>query len=179
MLTVICSYVVASRLKKESIYTLKLARRGEAVSRFGNVQSLASVTVREVMTTEFKAFLVSDTVSDLETYIRDGKTINFPVLDGEGRFYGLLSTEMFRRAFFSDKKNSEIHLSEITITDIAVLFPGSSLLEAVEAFAFRDVEAIPVVGQENTRELVGMLYRHDVENEYKRQNLIHTGEARS
>jgi len=173
MMAVICAFAISSLLEKESIYTLKLARRGEAISRFGNVHSLASVSVKEVMTTDFKAFNLSNTVADLVDYIRDGKIINFPVLDENGDFYGFISTQKFRQVFFSQKPNREILLKEIAITDIAVLFPESSLLDAVERFSFRDVSAIPVVDVNNKKKLVGMIYRKDIDREYKKQNLIH------
>lgn len=176
MLAVISAFVIATLLEKESIYTLKLSRRGESISRFGSVQSLASVHVKEVMRTDFRAFKISDNVSDLVTYIKDGKSINFPLLDDDGQFYGFLSTEMFRRAFFSDKHNDEILLKEIAIPDITVLFPESSLLEAVEGFAFRDVAAIPVVDAQDRKKLIGMIYRRDIDNEYKRQTLLHASE---
>ena len=116
---------------------------------------------------------LSNTVDDLVDYIRDGKIINFPVLDENGDFYGFLSTQMFRRAFFSHKPDREILLKEIAITDIAVLFPESSLLDAVERFSFRDVAAIPVVEVKNRKKLVGMIYRKDIDREYQKQNLIH------
>lgn len=172
MLAVTCSYAMAGLLEKESIYTMRLARRGEAVSRFGNVQALASVRVSEIMQTSYRVFRTSDTLADLVSYIRDGKTINFPVVDESDSLYGLLSTEMFRKAFFSQKPNDQISLASITIRDVARLYPQSSLLEAVEAFAFRDVEAIPVVAGAGSRELKGMVYRRDIEQEYKRQNLL-------
>jgi len=176
MLAVITAFVIATLLEKESIYTLKLARRGESVSRFGSVQSLAAVNVREVMRTEFKTFTVSQNVDDLVDYISDGKSINFPLLNNDGTLFGFISTEMFRRAFFSDKPNHEIALEDIAIQDITVLVPDASLLEAVEGFAFRDVEAIPVVNVENRKRLVGMVYRRDVDQEYKRQTLLHATE---
>jgi len=172
MLSVINAYAISSMLEKESIYTLKLSRRGETISRFGNVHSLASVSVKEVMTTNFKAFNLSHTVADLVAYIRDGKVINFPVLDENGDFHGFLSTQMFRRAFFSQKPKREILLKEIATTDITVLFPESSLLDAVEGFSFRDVAAIPVVEVKNRKKLVGMIYRKDIDREYQKQNLI-------
>ncbi len=173
MMAVICAFAISSLLEKESIYTLKLARRGEPISRFGNVHSLASVSVKDVMTTDFKAFNISDTVADLVDYIRDGKIINFPVLDENGDFYGFISAQKFRQVFFSQKPNREILLKEIAITDIAVLFPESSLLDAVERFSFRDVSAIPVVDVNNKKKLLGMIYRKDIDREYKKQNLIH------
>jgi CIC family chloride channel protein len=176
MLAVISAFVIATLLEKESIYTLKLSARGESVSRFGSVQSLASVHVKEVMRTDFKTFTVSQNVNDLVAYIKDGKSINFPLLDSDGAFYGFISTEMFRRAFFSKKQNMDICLKEIAILDITVLFPESSLLEAVEAFAFRDVSAIPVVDVEDRKRLVGMIYRRDIDQEYKRQTLLHASE---
>ena len=134
---------------------------------------MGNVSVKEVMTTNFKAFNLSHTVADLVAYIKDGKVINFPVLDENGDFHGFLSTQMFRRAFFSHKPKREILLKEIAITDITVLFPESSLLDAVEGFSFRDVAAIPIVELKNRKKLVGMIYRKDIDREYQKQNLIH------
>jgi CIC family chloride channel protein len=176
MLAVITAFVVATLLQKESIYTMKLSRRGESLSGFGSVQSLAAVNVKEVMKTEFKAFTVSQTVEDLVAYIRDGKSINFPLLDIDGSFYGFISTEMFRKFFFSGKHNRDIALKEIAITDITTLVPDASLLEAVQAFAFRDIEAIPVLDVDNRKRLVGMVYRRDIDQEYKRQTILHASE---
>lgn len=176
MLAVISAFVIATLLEKESIYTMKLSARGESISRFGSVQSLASVDVREVMRTDFKTFTVSQTLDDLVAYIKDGRAINYPLLEPDGKFHGFISTEMFRRAFFSRKQNRDISLREIAIRDITVLFPESSLLEAVEAFAFRDVSAIPVVDVEDRKRLIGIVYRRDIDQEYKRQTLLHASE---
>jgi len=172
MLAVINAFAISSLLEKESIYTLKLSRRGEKLSRPDNVNSLASVRVREVMTTDFRGFDFSKNLDDLVAYIRDGKLINLPVLDEKGEFYGFISTQKFRKAFFSDRPNKEVLLRDISITDAAVLVPESSLLDAVEEFSISDVAAIPVVETKNSRKLVGMLYRKDIDREYQKQKLI-------
>ncbi|MBT3191296.1 MAG: CBS domain-containing protein [Verrucomicrobia bacterium] len=134
------------------------------------------MNVREVMRTEFKTFAVSQNVDDLVTYISDGKSINFPLLNNDGTLFGFISTEMFRKAFFSDKQNCDISLRDIAIQDITRLVPDASLLEAVEGFAFRDVEAIPVVDVENRKRIIGMVYRRDIDQEYKRQTLLQASE---
>ncbi|MFN2194522.1 MAG: chloride channel protein, partial [Anaerolineales bacterium] len=98
MAAVIVSLVVAERLYPESIYTVKLARRGIRLERGRDVDVMEAVRVDEVMVTHPETVPASLPVSLLAgEFLRTGRH-GFPVTNPDGTLFGVVSLEDYRRA---------------------------------------------------------------------------------
>jgi CIC family chloride channel protein len=82
LLSVVASTLLAHRLIRESIYTLKLTRRGVSIQSLGEAAFLSNVTVGEVMTRRFPAILNTKSVPELVEKLNKTGHHGLPVING-------------------------------------------------------------------------------------------------
>ena len=167
MATVVTSLVIAERLMKDSIYTLKLSRRGIRIQRGRDVDVMESVLVEEVMVKE--PIIVSDDLPITilaEKFIETGRH-GFPVLDKHGQLFGVVSLEDYRNAVESRKETGDLTVGEIATRDIITVHTDETVGAALRRMAPRDISRLPVVSRENSRQLLGMVRRNDIVRAYE------------
>ncbi|HKJ39296.1 MAG TPA: chloride channel protein, partial [Anaerolineales bacterium] len=168
MATVVTSLVVAERLMKDSIYTLKLSRRGIRIQRGRDVDVMESVRVDEVMVKE--PIIVSDNMPITvlaENFIETGRH-GFPVLDKHGQLLGVVSLEDYRNAVSEGTEGTgDLTVGEIATRDIITVYPDETVGSALRKMAPRDISRLPVISRENPRDLLGMIRRNDIVRAYE------------
>jgi len=87
------AYVVRVRLTPESIYTLKLARRGHGIPQ--GLQAAMSVTLdaRKVMNRDFQ-IIELDRLREWESHHRPGEDTRYTVVVRDGEIYGLAREDL-------------------------------------------------------------------------------------
>jgi len=168
MAAVVTSFVVSERLMKDSIYTLKLSRRGIRLQRGHDVDVMESVLVEEVMVKE-PVIVSSDlSVTKLaENFIETGRH-GFPVLDEQGQLSGVVSLEDYRRAISNGHEQTDgLTVGEIATRAIVTVFPDETVGVALHRMSPRDISRLPVVSRENPRQLLGMVRRNDIVRAYE------------
>ncbi|GAW91814.1 chloride channel protein [Calderihabitans maritimus] len=174
MIACVISYVIASQLHPESIYTLKLLRRGIKF-RHGRARTvLETITVGEVMHREVETVPANITVSELADLMRKSRHTGFPVLDGN-QLVGMVTVFDIRRAM--DKGINDEPVSKIMSTNLIVTYPEENLGEALKKFAVRGVGRLPVVKQDDPEHLVGIITRSDIIRAYNKGLLDFQEEA--
>lgn len=168
MATVVTSLVVAERLMADSIYTLKLSRRGIRIQRGRDVDVMESVLVNEVMVKEPITVSIDMPITVLaEKFIETGRH-GFPVLDENDQLYGVVSLEDYRRAVSDGhEKAGELRVKEITTQDIITVYPDETVRSALRRMAPRDISRLPVVSRGDPRHLIGMVRRNDIVRAYE------------
>jgi len=165
MLAVVTGTLVSRRmLHGETIYTIKLTRRGVRLRRGQDVDVLERVRVREVM---------SDTVTvpvdtPAESLPRLFLTANrnaFPVLDAENRLCGIISLSDLREAERRDDW-SELQVADLMSYPVVTAFPDEALDTVLQRMGPRDLSRLPVVAREDPTRLVGIVRRNDVVRAY-------------
>ncbi len=168
MAGVIVSVLVAERLHRESIYTLKLARRGIHLRQGLDIDLMEAVKVEEVMVRE-PVTVPADLPAILlpEEFIRTGRH-GFPVLNPDGTLYGVVSLEDYRRAAGDHKQPpDEMLVKDIATRDVVTVFPDETVGAALRYMAPRDLSRLPVVSREDPRRLVGVVRRNDIVRAYE------------
>jgi CIC family chloride channel protein len=116
MICCVISTVVAQKLKKESIYTLKLLRRGIDIQAGRDVNVLKAMRVKDFMTKDPETVLQSTQLGELTRSLLNSQHTSFPVTDNEGSLVGMLSLKDFRELVY------EHSLSELVVAaDIATI----------------------------------------------------------
>jgi CIC family chloride channel protein len=171
MLAVVFSTLVARKLNRESIYTLKLRRRG-IVLRYGrDVNVLAGVRVEEVMTTSYNALHESAQLPEILRTISQCSDDFFPVVDADGDFVGTVGLNDVRVLFSDQTLNELVIASDLAHTEIPRLDPGETVESALEKFGPQGLDAMPVVDSKQRNKLVGLLRRDAVTSFYNRKLL--------
>jgi CIC family chloride channel protein len=168
MAGVIVSMIIADHLHPDSIYTLKLTRRGIRLRQGHDVDVMESVRVEEVMVRQPQTIPVDLPVQLLAgEFLRTGRH-GFPVLNSDGSLFGVVSLEDYRRATVGGNEASKY----LTVRDIATravvsVFPDETVGIALRRMAPRDISRLPVVSREDTRRLLGVVRRNDIVRAYE------------
>jgi CIC family chloride channel protein len=168
MAGVIISLIIAERLHPESIYTLKLTRRGIHLRRGMDVDVMESVRVGEVMLRNPVTVPVNLPVSRLAgEFIRTGRH-GFPVIHPDGELFGVVSLEDYRNLIErSPDRADEMTVGEIASTNLVTVSPEDSVGRALQRMAPRDLSRLPVVARDNPRSLLGVVRRNDIVRAYE------------
>jgi CIC family chloride channel protein len=167
MMAVVISTIVARRFTSESIYTLRLLRRGMDVHQLGETGPMRQVTVAEAMTKNFPAVLPTMLVSELLTKLRNTGHHGFPVVDKDGIFCGCVSLSDVETIMTMSKGYPKsVTVGDITTKSVIVAYPDEYIHDVLVKFGTRDVGRIPVVDRGNPKHLIGVLRRHDIIHAY-------------
>jgi CIC family chloride channel protein len=180
MLTVVIATMLARwLLGGESIYTLKLTRRGIRLQRGRDVDVLESVRVDEIMTQDDYAVSADLTLVELSETFSEERHHGFPVLDAHGRLWGIVTVTDLERAI-STNKSRGTPITEIgtPYERLVVAFPDDSVGQVLRRMSPRGLGRLPVVSREDPHRLVGMVRRADVIRAYnvalaRRSELAH------
>lgn len=166
MLATVVSVLLAQRLRRESIYTLKLARRGVRLEHGRDIDVMQGVLVGEAMTTEVDTVYADLSLVDLDRLFHETHHHGFPVLDGNRELFGVVTVQDLERA---KERGPIVGLSvrDIATRQVLVAHPDEPVWAALKRLGTRDVGRLPVVDRQNPKQLVGAIRRHDIVRAYK------------
>lgn len=164
---VVISTVVSQSLSRESIYTIKLLRRGVDIRHLEQSSPMKEVTVGQVMTRNFPTILPTASVSELVNRLQKSGHHGFPVVDKNENFLGMVTLSDVEAAM--SKGNPEgITVNDICSKSVIVAYPDQYLHDVLIRFDAGEVGRIPVVDRSNPKHLLGVLRRHDIIKAYTR-----------
>jgi CIC family chloride channel protein len=163
MMAVAVSTVVAQLITRDTIYSIKLRRRGVEIEEGRELPLLQNITVGQAMARNFDVVSADTGVAELlESIPADGQPRAFPVLDPDRKLVGILTPSDIERVLDKD-------LSALTVQDIAAkspvtIFPDQTLEEAVRRLGSQGLRQLPVVSRHDPSVLLGLLRHSDVIN---------------
>jgi CIC family chloride channel protein len=169
MLATVISTLLSQRLNRESIYTLKLSRRGVRLEHGRDMDVMGTVRVDEVMVRQPATVPVGLPVARLAgEFIRTGRH-GFAVLNEDGSLYGMVSLEDYRRVIDGGGQAlaDRLLVRDIATCDVVSVFPDESVGTALRRMAPRDLSRLPVVARETPRRLLGVVRRNDIVRAYE------------
>jgi CIC family chloride channel protein len=168
MAACIISSLAARHLFNESIYTLKLARRGVNIRAGKEINVLQSIYVKDVMNSEVETIPEDLTLRKLAEKISKSKYNNFPVINKEGNLTGILSFFDYRDAIFDENLKDLVVAKDIATTDVVTVSLDDNLYNALERITSRDFSILPVMSPNDQSRLLGILTRGDIISTYNK-----------
>jgi CIC family chloride channel protein len=166
MLTTVLSTLIARTISRESIYTLKLSRRGVHLEQGQDIDILQGVTVGEIMTTEIDLVNMSMTLDELAWEFDRTLHHGFPVVDNSDQLAGVVSIQDLRRVISQGLLEEKTVADIATTDDLLVAYPEEPMGVALQRLATRDVSRLPVLKAAGSREIVGVIRRSDIVRAY-------------
>lgn len=168
MLTVVIATLLAKRmLSGESIYTLKLSRRGVHIKSGQDIDVMDGVTVGEVMTRQVDTISTDTKLSEFSELLSTTRHHGMPVLNNQGELWGIATVTDLERAL---EKNlpDDTPITEIGTDKSATMlaYPDESMGEALARMGIRGVGRLPVVSREDNDHLIGIIRRADIIRAY-------------
>ncbi len=166
MIATSMSTIVSRLISQETIYTLKLSRRGIHLDQGHDVDIMQQVTVEEIMTTDVETVPLDMTLLDLSTEFLESHHHGFPVVDPEGTLVGIVSIQDLEREFDTDTIMGKT-VKDIATTDgLIVAYPNESMQVTLRRLGTLDIGRMPVVESEGSRKLIGIIHRKDIIGSY-------------
>ncbi len=165
MLATVISTAIAHYIHPESIYTLKLARRGIVIRHGRDIDVMQSVTVEQAMQRNPVTVPPTMPLKELADMFVQAHGHGFPVVDEQGNLVGIVSLTDYQEA--AKRKDADrLTVGDIMTRDLIVAYPDETLWEALRKLGLRDVSRLPVVSRQNPRQLLGLIRRRDIIRAY-------------
>jgi CIC family chloride channel protein len=168
MTSVVISTVLSRALKRETIYTLKLLRRGVDIEQAEVGDVMRTIMVKEAMTKNFPTVPATMNLEELIKLFQKTGHHGFPVLDREGLLIGVVTQTDVERHLGAGSAKKELTVLDIATRSPFVAFPDQTL-DRVLRTAPEEYGRIPVVSQDDRRRLLGVLRRHDIIKAYRKK----------
>ncbi len=168
MLTVVlATFLARLMLKGESIYTLKLTRRGVRLQSGRDIDVLQGVSVSEVMTQQYSSITEDTPLSEVLENFNQTRSHSQLVLRTNGHLFGIITISDIDRAASEGLLNKGVARDIATAgARLVVAFPEESVSQVLMRMGSRDLTRAPVVSPEKPWQLIGMIRREDIIRAY-------------
>jgi chloride channel protein, CIC family len=173
MVTVALASLVARVLLSDSIYTIKLAKRGIDIRSGRDINVLKAHSVGEIIDSAFDTIEASASVADILNNMEQSRESAFLVVRGDGSLEGLVSFQDIRSLVATRELDSLVVAHDLVQRDIEVVEEDSTLDDAMNAFNVRGMRMLPVVARGRARQVVGIIRRDDLIEFYNRKLVEH------
>lgn len=166
MLTCIIASLITVGLHKESIYTMKLKRRGILFKEGRELNILRSLFVKDLISQDYEMFLNTERAGKIIDQAIGGKHHSFQIIDADKNYVGCFSLNQLKKLVLQ----KELIDSFVIAEDIAV--PGiqidyeDNLERAMEIFGREDVAEIAVL---KDKKFFSVIKRKDVIEAYNHE----------
>jgi CIC family chloride channel protein len=166
MLSSIIASFMTVGLHKESIYTMKLKRRGILFKEGREVNILRSLLVKDFISQDYHVFLNTEHAGNIIDQAISGKHHSYQVIDSDNNYVGCLSLNQLKTSL----RQKEIIDSLIIAQDLATsgiqLNIEDNLEQAMEIFGREDVAEIAVL---KGKKFIGVVKRKDAIEAYNHE----------
>ncbi len=167
MIAGITASFLAQWLHPESIYTIKLAKRGVRFSEGRDMDIMQGVRVSEVMRTTPVTIHKDQPLSDLMALFQETHLHGFPVLKEDGKLWGIVTLQDIDRAQMKEGFSAAgLRVSDVAVENPVTVFPDEPIWVAIQKMSPRDIARLPVVRRGNSGRLCGLISRSDILRAY-------------
>jgi CIC family chloride channel protein len=166
MLSSIIASFMTVGLHKESIYTMKLKRRGILLKEGREVNILRSLKAKDFISHDYVKFLNTEHVGNIIDQALGSTHHAFQIVDPENNYVGCFSLNQLKKVVLQKELLDSLIIAE----DLAV--PGihihyeDNLERAMEIFGREDVAEIPLLKE---KKFIGVVKRKDVIEAYNNE----------
>ncbi len=158
------SYLASSRW---SIYREQVTNRRASAAHRGDfvVDVLQGLTVRDALSDSHKRFTavpMSTPLDEIGRLVTSTTHGAFPVLDSDGKYYGLFSLNDIRQFLYESGLGPLAIAQDLATEDVPPIPPTMSLTNAISRFATSRFDELPVADEAEPDVIIAMLRRHDL-----------------
>jgi chloride channel protein, CIC family len=167
MLTAVTASYLAQYLHPESIYTVKLVKRGIRFDQGRDKDIMQGVQVREVMHREPLTIYRDQSLAELYQQFQETNLLGFPVLDDKEDLWGIVTLQDLERALSQEAINLRtLKVEDVATIDPLTVFSDEPIWTAIQKMAPRDLARLPVVARSSEKQLLGLISRSDILRAY-------------
>ncbi len=161
MLSVVVSYLISSKFSPDSIYTLKLRRRGGFEHPRAQLSILDMILVTDAMTTKYQTVHPELLVTELVNIFQKLHIRSCPVLQSEHQLVGIVTELDVEKAIVNNEVDG-FTVADIMSTEIISATPDENLRTVLLRITGREIYHVPVVDKTDSAKLLGVLRRSEI-----------------
>jgi chloride channel protein, CIC family len=169
IITSTVSYLTIMRFEPHSIYTKRLALKGDLITHHKDKAALRLMQTRNLIETDFESLSPDATLRDLAGAVSRSHRNLFPVVDEEGMMKGMVKLSEVRSLIFETDLYDKVKIKDLMYMPKHFVSPRNSMEEVAEKFETSGRFNLAVI---DNGKYVGFLSRAKVFSEY-RDNIRH------
>ncbi len=166
ILTATIAFGTTRLVEKYSIYTKRIAQRGELLTHDSDQAVLTLLKVGDVIETDFSTVRIDDTLGQLVEVVSESSRNVFPVVDSKGRFQGYVSLEDIRKDMFRASEYSTLHVFNFMRSADAYVYDDEPMDSVMRKFETTSAWNLPVV-RRSDRAYIGFVSKSKIFSAYR------------
>ncbi|MCG6947246.1 MAG: chloride channel protein [Deltaproteobacteria bacterium] len=162
MITCILSTIITTSLKRGSIYTIKLLRRGIEISHGWEQNILQAIKVRDIMSNQVVTILENTQLVDIINRLKTQDASYLHVVSEDSELIGIISFRDIRPVLQEEALKRLVIARDVATTDITTIRPSDNIQLALQEMGSRGISQLPVVAEDDSRRVIGTLSKKDV-----------------
>ncbi len=157
----------AQWLHHESIYTMKLAKRGVHFAEGRDMDIMQGVRISEVMKINPVTIHKDASFAEVMALIQETNILGFPVICDKNRLWGIITLQDIHRAQSKEDFSSiGLKVFDMAVEKPITVFPDEPIWAAIQKMSPRDLARLPVVRRDGSLTLCGIISRSDILRAY-------------
>ena len=173
MIVSVSSYLTIIVFEPHSIYSMRLAKKGELLTHHKDKAVLTLMKVENVVEKDFIAVHPEMELAELVKAISASHRNIFPVTDNEGKLIGIVLLDDIRNIMFRQELYHRFTVGKLMTSAPARLYSTDSMEQVMRTFDDTKAWNLPVVDEEG--KYLGFVSKSKIFNSY-RQVLVHFSE---
>lgn len=165
IITSTISYMTTMYFEPHSIYTRRLAERGELLTHYKDQAVLTLMKLDEVIEKDLKTVSPNASLGELVKVISKSRRNIFPVVDGEGILKGIVHMDQIRDIIFNPDLYETMFVRDLMILPPETISPGDSMEMVMNKFNETGAWNLPVVDREK---YMGMISKSKMFSVYRK-----------
>ena len=167
ILTASISYGVTRIFEQYSIYTKRIAKRGELLTHDSDQAVLTLLKITDLIESDFTPVRIDATLGELVDAVSVSSRNIFPVVDTRKHFQGYVSLEDIRKDMFKKDLYDTMHVYNYMKSSPAYVYTDEKMDSVMRKFEKTDAWNLPVV--DHYRTYIGFVSKSKIFSAYRSQ----------
>lgn len=170
MIVSVSSYLTIIVFEPHSIYSMRLAKRGQLLTHHKDRSVLTLMKTESVVEKDFAVVHPEMELGELVKVISTSRRNVFPVTDADGVFLGLVQLDDIRKIMFRQELYHRFTVNRMMVSAPAKLYNTDSMEQVMHTFDRTQAWNLPVVNEDG--QYLGFVSKSKIFN-YYREVLVH------
>lgn len=157
------AFVISKYLEPNTIYTDRLAKRGELITHNKDQAVLVLLQTNELIEKDFTVLRLDQTLRDLVSCFPDSKRNIYPVVDKDGIFKGIINLDDVRHLVFRSEFYDTVKIKDL-VQPCETIQTNTHMEKAMDMFEITGKWNLPVT---NDGKYIGFLSRSRIFSAYR------------
>ncbi len=167
ILTATVSYGVTRTMEPYSIYTKRIAKKGELLTHDSDQAVLTLLKTDELVESDFSTVKIDASLGELVEVVAASRRNIFPVVDSKNHFQGFVSLEDIRRDMFKKDTYDTLHVYNFMKSAPAYVYVNEKMDSVMRKFEKTGAWNLPVVDSDRT--YIGFVSKSKIFSAYREQ----------